>query len=149
LARIALRAVGHETDVRTDGDEPEALLDPPQRALRRAGVYRGDDTVVFCPRENVLDCRRDGRRHVVERARAAQGERQVRGADIDRIETAYRQDVVQVFEAVFRFDHREDDDRFVGALRVVAAAVDPLVAVVHAAFFGAAGFPQRVRVSRR
>ena len=58
---------------------------------------------------------------IVEHRAAAQRQRQVARADVDRVQPFHRQDRVQVVQRLRGLDHREGDDGVVGMLRVVGA----------------------------
>ncbi len=96
------------------------------RARRRLGpgvVDAGHHAVGLGPRQDVVHRLRGLWRQLVHGRLAAQRQRQVGRADVDRVQPFHRQDGVQVVECGGRLDHREAHDGGVGMLGIVGAAV--------------------------
>src|SRR5437773_1827549 len=115
---------GQEAAVAGERDELVARGDHLQRVGRGRVVDARDDAVALARLDDSLLGFHDGRVGLVEARLAAERQRQVRGADIDRINTGDRQDRVDVLHGLGRLDHRHDDQVVVGVVAVVAARVD-------------------------
>ena len=74
----------------------------------------GLEPVRMGTREDVVDGLGHRRIDIVEHRRAAQRQRQIRRADVDRVDALDRADRIQVVERLRGLDHREDDDVAVG-----------------------------------
>src|SRR5262249_19277589 len=131
LCRLAARlahscgcGIRHQPRVAENRAELVSLAETSNGRLGSIGMHARDLTALAVSRADGLDRRQHFRILRIEGRRLRHAEREVRGSDIDTVETLDRDDLIEVLHGLARLDHGEDENFVIRVLPIVGAAIE-------------------------
>src|SRR5262249_28353432 len=124
LAHSGGCGIRHQPRIAENRAELVSLAETSNGRPGSIGMHARDLAALAGSRADGLDRRQHFRVLRIEGRRLPHAEREVRGSDIDTVETLDRDDLVEVLHGLARLNHGEDENFVIRVLPIVGAAIE-------------------------